>query len=187
MKWTTNYTLKDTVNYQPFSSMHRRVKFMLETCRALLSLHRQGIVHRDVKPSNFLLETDDTIKIIDFAESWDSSHPENFKRGSTMPYAAPEFFNEKLPVSDKSDSWSFGMLLYELLEGRPSAFYLKQLNAEYLKNLPKFSPLLLNRQNGSGVLFIHQKLRELVAKLLSYDPKGRPSLAYVERVLCRLS
>jgi len=67
MKWTTNYTLKDAINNQPFASVHRRLKLMLQACKALMTLHRQNIVHRDVKPSNFLLENDDTIKIIDFA------------------------------------------------------------------------------------------------------------------------
>jgi len=116
-----------------------------------------------------------------------STGPETFKRGSTMPYAAPEFLNEKLKVDEKSDAWSFGMLLYELFEGRPPIHYLKLLNAEVLKNLPKFTPILYKKQGGSGALLIDQKIRELAGKLLNYDPKKRPNLSKVEKALFRLT
>jgi serine/threonine protein kinase len=71
MRWTTNHTLKDTINYQPFSKMRRRLYLMLESVRAVESLHKLRIIHRDIKPSNFLLENDCHLKVIDFAESWD--------------------------------------------------------------------------------------------------------------------
>jgi serine/threonine protein kinase len=88
-----------------------------------------------------------------------------------MPYAAPEFVTDKLPISEKSDGWSIGMLLYELYEGRLSVHYLKNLNGDVLKNLSKFNPILYNRQGGGGVLLITRKLREIVGKLLSVNPK----------------
>ena len=100
-----------------------------------------------------------------------------------MPYAAPEFVNEKEGVTEKSDGWSFGMLLYELFEGRPPVNYLKSMNAEVVKNLPKFTPLLYNRHGGGGALLINRKVRELVGLLLKYDAKQRLNLANVEKVL----
>lgn len=95
--------------------------------------------------------------------------------------------NDKLPVNQKSDGWSFGMLMYEIFEGRPPVHYLKLLNGDVVKNLPKFTPIFQNRPNQSGAMLIHRKVRELAGMLLTYDNAKRPNLLNVEKILCRLS
>lgn len=75
-----------------------------------------------------------------------------------MPYAAPEFVADK-PVDESSDGWSFGMLMYELFEGKPPVHFVKMLNAEVVKNMPKFQPLLFHRHGGGGMNLISRKIR----------------------------
>lgn len=94
MSWTTNNTMKDFINYQPLCSIRKKLRLMIDAVKAVHVLHKSNIVHHDIKPTNILLESDLNIKLIDFAESYSPnfSKMEDLKRGSTMPYAPPEFF-----------------------------------------------------------------------------------------------
>lgn len=86
--------------------------------RGLGHAHRGGIIHRDIKPANILLDTDATPKIGDFG----LAHPIEHKQTEgvvfgTPGYTAPEVFH-KQPVDQRSDIFSVGALLYELLCGK---------------------------------------------------------------------
>ena len=87
--------------------------------RGLAHAHRGGIIHRDIKPANILLDTDAKPKIGDFglAHPVDRGQNEGVVFG-TPGYTAPEIFNASADVDQRSDIFSVGALLYELLCGR---------------------------------------------------------------------
>lgn len=88
-------------------------------CRGLGHAHRGGIIHRDIKPANILLDTKARPKIGDFG----LAHPVDRDKGDalnfgTPGYTAPEVFREGGPVDERSDLFSVGALLYELISGK---------------------------------------------------------------------
>ena len=112
-------------------SVGQAVKYVLETCEALAEAHRAGIVHRDLKPANLFLTRDTygepCIKVLDFGISkiLDPSDTKNFGLtdsrslvGSPV-YMSPEQMRSARDVDHRTDIWSLGALLFELLAGRP--------------------------------------------------------------------
>ena len=93
--------------------------------RALDAVHSRGIVHRDVKPSNVFLARDgdrEVVKLCDFGLAFDVDiGPQRTDRGhviaGTPPYVAPEVLLGQI-VDARSDLWSLGVTLYEMLTGK---------------------------------------------------------------------
>ena len=100
---------------------HTRLNIAIETATALVYLHDSGIIHRDVKGSNILLDENFTVKVADFGFS--RSLPDYVTHVSTIPvgtraYIDPDYY-ESGRVSDKSDVYSFGVVLFELISSKP--------------------------------------------------------------------
>ncbi|MGL4552485.1 MAG: protein kinase domain-containing protein, partial [Gemmataceae bacterium] len=92
----------------------------------LAHAHDRGILHRDLKPANVLLGDDGEPMLLDFNLSEDTKLRDTAARasiGGTLPYMAPEHLEAvgggTRPVDARSDLYSFGVILYELLTGKP--------------------------------------------------------------------
>ncbi|RDX75588.1 LEAF RUST 10 DISEASE-RESISTANCE LOCUS RECEPTOR-LIKE PROTEIN KINASE-like 1.2, partial [Mucuna pruriens] len=98
-----------------------RLNIAIETATALVYLHDSGIIHRDVKGSNILLDENFTVKVADFGFS--RSLPDYVTHVTTIPvgtraYIDPDYYDSGR-VSDKSDVYSFGVVLFELVSSNP--------------------------------------------------------------------
>ncbi|KAL6507010.1 hypothetical protein OROHE_022145 [Orobanche hederae] len=101
---------------------HMRMRIALDVARGLEYLHERcnpPVIHRDLKSSNILLDSDLNAKLSDFglAISGGNSNKANIKLSGTLGYVAPEYLLDG-KLTDKSDVYAFGVVLLELLMGR---------------------------------------------------------------------
>ena len=97
------------------------VELAQQACLALECAHREGIVHRDVKPANLLLRNDGTLKVADFGIARSDQVTSQTQAGTvlgTASYLAPEQAAGE-PVTLRADLYSLGAVVYELLTGQP--------------------------------------------------------------------
>lgn len=99
----------------------RVLHFARQICAGLEEAHRCGIVHRDLKPQNLLIDQQSQLFISDFGLAHASNVAKHESIGSgdrpgTLQYMSPEQFHA-LPFDSRSDIFSFGLLLYEMLTG----------------------------------------------------------------------
>ncbi|MCB9917363.1 MAG: protein kinase [Planctomycetes bacterium] len=120
----THYIAMEYVDGQPLGSQRLAiddiVNIGIQVADALDIAHHEGIVHRDVKPSNILLRADGTPVLSDFGLARSDSLPSLTRSGAfagTPGYSSPEQVEGK-PVDARSDVFSLGTTLYEALTGR---------------------------------------------------------------------
>jgi serine/threonine protein kinase len=111
--------LRHAIRSQPPMSLERKISVVLQILAGLSHAHRASIVHRDVKPANVFLGMDGTVKIMDFGvarlTTASLTGPETMV--GTAPYMSPEQVKGD-PVDGRSDIFSVGCILYELVTGR---------------------------------------------------------------------
>ena len=154
-------------------SLEHSISIAIQTCRGLEFAHSRGIVHRDLKPGNVWLTSDGTAKIGDFglAVSLDRSRltTEGMMVG-TVSYMPPEQAMGG-EVTPKSDLYSLGAMLYEMITGRTSFLGddAVAIIGQHI-NTPPVSPTWHNPQ-------CPRPLEALILRLLAKDPSERPGSA----------
>jgi eukaryotic-like serine/threonine-protein kinase len=164
-------TLKDLVERGGPMPVRRALELGLEIGRALAFAHQQGLVHRDVKPQNVLLNGDGRAQVTDFgiARTLDAvGHTETGTVLGTSHYIAPEQARGER-VDAQTDVYSFGVVLYELLAGEVPYAGDNFLTVA-MRHVNEPVPSLLERRTDCPL-----RLAALVERCMAKEPAGRPA------------
>lgn len=145
MEFVDGIDLKRLLKQNGKLPWQKAVRYGYQIADALTYAHSIGIIHRDIKPANILIAKDDVVKITDFGIAKVMESTEVTLAGSvigTPLYMSPEQV-QGIPVDHRADIYSLGILLYEIITGRPP-FYEGDLAYQHLhvqpppiKDIPK--------------------------------------------------
>ena len=140
-------------------------RILIQCIKGLKSLHDLKILHRDMKSANVFLFSDGSAKLGDLNVSKVARKGLGYTQTGTPYYASPEVWKDQ-PYDNKSDIWSLGCVLYEMITLHPpfraenmEGLYNKVIRGQYKKISNKFS----------------SDLAEIVSLLIQVDPNNRPS------------
>mmetsp|Transcript_54959 Transcript_54959/g.117957 ORF Transcript_54959/g.117957 Transcript_54959/m.117957 type:complete len:957 (-) Transcript_54959:17-2887(-) len=137
---------------------------------ALKYLHRRRVIHRDLKLGNLFLDGDVRLKVGDFGLAAQLEHDGEKKRTicGTPNYIAPEILEGKHGHSYEVDIWSFGVIVYTMIIGRPP-FETADVKTTYKR-------IRYNEYSFPDTVRVSDQSKDLVANILRTDPRSRPSL-----------
>jgi eukaryotic-like serine/threonine-protein kinase len=163
-------TLKPYCNTNMLLPINKVVEIIFKCASALDYAHRQGVVHRDIKPSNILFTPDQDVKIADFGIAYiynaDSTATQMGTMMGSPRYMSPEQLKEEY-ITNQSDIFSLGVVMYELLTGRQpfAANSFSRLVNSVLNDKP---PPMSNYRSD-----LPEALNEIMIKALSKDLSNR--------------
>jgi serine/threonine-protein kinase len=153
--------------------VEQAVEVIVQACRGLDYAHRNGVVHRDVKPGNLLVSDSDVVKLADFGIARATDQSSITQVGSvlgTAAYLAPEQARGE-EAGPQADLYSLGVVAYQLLSGRLpyEAASLSELTIKQQRE----SPRPLERLNA----LVPRALAEAVAQAMAISKEERPGSA----------
>lgn len=190
-----NHLFRRASYFQPLS-WSIRMKVALDAAKGLAYLHSDEakVIYRDFKTSNILLDTNYNAKLSDFGlakdgPAGDDSHVSTRVMG-TYGYAAPEYMATG-HLTKKSDVYSFGVVLLEIMSGkraldnnRPSGEHnLIEWAKPYLNSKRRVFQVMDARIEGQYTVRQAMKVADLAVRCLSVEPRFRPKMDEIVRVL----
>jgi serine/threonine protein kinase len=181
MEYVHGRHLEDYARDEPVTP-RRAAELVARLARALAMVHRKGIIHRDIKPRNILIDEAGEPRLIDFGlarlrNAW--SDPLATTWGGTLPYMAPEQARrEHDRIGPRSDLFGLGAVLYFLLTGQPPFVGETRDEIEDRARRCDFEAGALR------IAKVPRQLRQICLKALAADPDDRYATAEaMERAL----
>ena len=140
-------------------------RILIQLIKGLKSLHDLKILHRDLKSANVFLFSDGSVKLGDLNVSKVAKKGLGYTQTGTPYYASPEVWKDQ-PYNNKSDIWSLGCVLYEMITLHPP------FRAENMEGL--FNKVIKGKYKNIPNRFSND-LSEIVRLLIQVDPDKRPS------------
>ena len=122
MEYVEGRPLSAVVREDGVMTPDRAAAIAADVASALGFAHRNGVIHRDVKPGNVLITTDDQVKVTDFGIARAANTEDHLTQTGAVMGTATYFSPEQaqgLPVDQRSDVYALGVVLYEMVTGRP--------------------------------------------------------------------
>ena len=154
-------------------SLEEGLRIAQEVCNGLEHSHSRGVIHRDIKPGNVWLAEDGTAKIGDFGLALSVDRSRLTQEGmivGTVSYMSPEQALGRAP-DPRSDLYSLGAMLYELVTGRPP--FLGDDAVAIISQHINTAPVAPSWHNAQ----VPEGLERLILRLLKKDPDERPANA----------
>jgi eukaryotic-like serine/threonine-protein kinase len=172
MPYVEGETLRQRLERQPALTIPEALRIAREAGQALAYAHQQGVVHRDVKPENILLTGDGSTLVADFGIARTTeAGAERLTTGGmvvgTPSYMSPEQASGEAEVDGRSDIYSLGCVLYEMLAGRPP-FTGSTPHAIVARHLTEAPPPL-----SSGGRRVPAAIERVVRRAMAKTPGGR--------------
>ena len=172
MELVTGSTLREVLRRRGRLRPDEALSVLEPILAALAAAHRAGLVHRDVKPENVLLSTDGTVKVVDFGLARAVAAPSTSTQSGvvlgTVAYVSPEQV-ARGTADARTDVYSAGILLFELLTGTPPYGGDSALAVAYRHVHDDVPP------PSTRVAGIPPALDELVLRATRREPGGRPA------------
>ncbi|XP_042510779.1 LEAF RUST 10 DISEASE-RESISTANCE LOCUS RECEPTOR-LIKE PROTEIN KINASE-like 1.2 isoform X3 [Macadamia integrifolia] len=172
-----------------------RMSIAIETASALAYLHASDVIHRDVKTTNILLDSNFGVKVADFGLS--RLFPNDVTHVSTAPQGTPGYvdpeYHQCYQLTDKSDVYSFGVVLVELISSKPAVDMNRHHNEINLANmaiskiqnqaLHELVDTSLGYESDYAVKMMTTSVAELAFRCLQLEKEMRPSMDEVLETL----
>jgi serine/threonine protein kinase/tetratricopeptide (TPR) repeat protein len=164
MGYYAGETLKKKLNAGPLQ-IDTAINYATQIANGLTRAHEAGIIHRDIKPANIMITDRDEVKILDFGLAKTSSEPSITKMGSTVgtvSYMSPEQTKGE-KVDHRTDIWSLGVLLYQMLSG----------SLPFQGDYEQAIIYSILNEDPAQIMNIPVELEQLVMKMLEKEPRQR--------------
>ncbi len=159
---------RNIVKASQYLDVTDKIDLVIQMLHALEYLHWRGVLHRDLKPDNVLVNEYGTVKVMDFGLAVETAstsmrHATDSFSG-TLAYSAPEQLSDQI-VSRGSDLWAVGVMIYEMLTGQ-HPFYKDNFTA-------LIQAILSTPIDESMLLRVNPAIRAIVVRLLEKVPSQR--------------
>ncbi len=168
LEYIEGETVQARINRHPLT-LQEALDIALQATRGLAAVHARGVVHRDIKSSNLMVTPEGVVKIMDFGLARIAGQARMTRAGmvtGTLAYMSPEQVQGK-PVDQRSDLWSMGAVLYEMVTGRIP--FRGQTEAAVIYSILHAEPEPVTALRTG----LPKQLDRIVAKLLAKDPELR--------------
>jgi serine/threonine protein kinase len=180
MDFISGHTLNEVIRQEGPLPVVRTNRLLGQICGALQAAHAEGIIHRDIKPENILIseaDGEDWATVVDFGVAKiqeDINHKVSLTGEGiiigTPRYMSPEQ-SEGNPIDTRSDIYSLGVVLYEMLAGE-APFTDNSSTRLLIKHISELPPPLRQRRPD-----LSEEIEALVMSTLAKDPNARPASA----------
>jgi predicted Ser/Thr protein kinase len=148
----------------------KAVQIARQLCAAVAAAHDRGVIHRDLKPVNVMIDGEGDVRVTDFGIATAKGDAAEFI--GTPQYMAPEQFSGR-PASIKSDIYALGLTLFEIFTGR------RAQESQTLDDLKRFHQTGTHTTPSSIVRDLDPAVERVILRCLERDPERRPASALV--------